>query len=205
MALAFLGVLAGCAVKQIPPTTPPLSTAVHAERLLQLPTRVIYESVDTDRELTEPPPEATARAARLDGELRGRLAARGLQLVALPELAPDVRAETDGVIAKVRPRYVRLIGASRDKSAFHDTLAELKRLTGAELACVPVLYVKVGKSGGYDPNSGAIWTTTSSTSLRVGIVSLTTGERVWFRESFMRSMANDRDLGRAIDVLFREE
>jgi hypothetical protein len=201
----FLLAAAGCAIKQIPPTTPALSAVVRGERIVQLPTRVIFESVDTGRELTSAPPEAAERAVQLDLGLNTRLVAKGLHVVTPADLPSEVRPGIADVVGQIGPRYVRLIGASRDKSSFLPSLAELGKLSGADLACVPVFYAKVGKGGGYDPNSGAIWTTTSSTSIRVGLVSLATGERVWFREAFMRSVAQRRDLDRAIDVLFREE
>lgn len=194
----------GCSIKQIPATTPHLSAMAHGQRVLLLPTRVIYESVDTDQEVPLPP-EATERAARVDQAMRERLVREGFAVVTPSELAGDVRQEVDAVLTGLQLRYVRLIGAGQDKSAFLSALGELARLTGAELGCVPVYYAKVGKSGGYNPNTGAIWTTTSSTSLRIGLVSFSTGERIWFREAFQRSVATRRDLERALNVLFEEE
>lgn len=203
VACAIAGI--GCAIKKIPATTPPLSAVMHGERVLQVPTRAVYESVDTDRELTEPPADAADRAAQLDRRLRERLVAKGVSVVQVADLSPDARAEVDRNLADLRPRVLRLIGVGKNKEQFLPALAALGRATGAELACVPVFYAKVGKPGGYDGNSGAIWTTTSSTSVRVAVISLATGERVWFREAFMRSLAQEHDLDRAVGVLFEKE
>jgi hypothetical protein len=77
-------------------------------------------------------------------------------------------------------------------------------VSGAQLALLPLVIMRVGRAGGYDANSGAVWTTTSSTSVRLAVISLQDGQRLWTREAFMRSVANDKDLNRALDVAFQE-
>jgi hypothetical protein len=199
-----LAIAASCSVKQIAPVTPALSTIARGQRVLLLPTQTIYESVATGRELSVPPPEAAEHAARLDEAVRARLASAGFEVVHPEQLPPGVRADVERVFAGMRALYVPLIGITRDREAFRPPLAELERLSGTEVLCVPIFFAKVGTGGGYDPNSGAIWTTTSSTSVRLGLISLATGERIWFREAFMRSIARNRDLERAIEALFRD-
>lgn len=191
--LAILAMLAACTIKQIPPTTPPLANVAGGKRVVQLPTVMAYESVFTGEALADRPPNEGAQSSRIDAGIRTRLEASGVAVVA---------ASSDQVT--IRSHYQLLVGPRRDKAVALPALREIAANAGTTLAIVPLVVVRVGGGGGYDGNSGAIWTATSSTSVRLALVSLETGDRLWFREAFMRSAANDRDLARALDVAFRE-
>ena len=48
----FAALALGCAIKQVAPPSPPLSTVTNGERVLLLPARLLYESVATDQEVS---------------------------------------------------------------------------------------------------------------------------------------------------------
>jgi hypothetical protein len=187
---------AGCTIKQIPPTTPPLSVVANGKTIVQLPALMLYESVYTGESIDDPPADAAGRGPKVDAGIASRLAQRGISTVVAPASAMS---------DEFRSQYRLLAGPKRDRStAIADVRQIAAAVSGAQLALLPLVIMRVGRAGGYDANSGAVWTTTSSTSVRLAVISLQDGQRLWTREAFMRSVANDKDLNRALDVAFQE-
>ena len=61
-----------------------------------------------------------------------------------------------------------LLSYYKDKSELLTSLKALAQATGSEMVCAYSIVVKVGVKGGWDPNTGAIWQGTSSTSVKAG-------------------------------------
>lgn len=98
-----------------------------------------------------------------------------------------------------------LLSYYRDKTELVPSLRSIAEATGAELICAYSINVKVGGSGGWDPNSGRIWQGTSSTSVKAVLISTSTGKILWGNEMFARTIASDTQAIKAAEKLFTEE
>ena len=97
-----------------------------------------------------------------------------------------------------------LLSYYKDKSELLTSLQALAQATGAEMICAYSILVKVGARSGWDPNTGAIWQGTSSTSVKAVLVSTHTGKILWGNEMFVRTVASDSQCIKAAKILFAE-
>ncbi|HSU66387.1 MAG TPA: hypothetical protein VLJ39_05930 [Tepidisphaeraceae bacterium] len=124
----------------------------------------------------------------------GNLSERGAHVMRLQNLSQDQKARiADPRLALLTKRAI-LVSTFRDKTPLMPALAGIRQTTGAAYLAFPESSVFVGTAGGWDPNSGRVWDRTSTTSLKLTVVSLADGQVVWQNELFIRAAANSEQI-----------
>ncbi len=95
--------------------------------------------------------------------------------------------------------------AGPPNSAIHLTLAETVRSTPASsspgrVTCAAALTGKIGRGGGWNPNTGQIWASTHTTILTI-VVFAADGRRLWRRQVLWRGAPTAQRIKRAVNNL----
>jgi hypothetical protein len=132
----------------------------------------------------------------------GNLSERGVRAMRLQNLSQEQKARiADPRLVLLSNRAV-LVSAFRDKTSLLSALAGIREATGAAYLAFPESKVFVGTPGGWDPNTGRVWDSTSTTSLKLTVVSLSDGQVVWQNELFIRAVANSDQIMQWTPKLF---
>lgn len=97
-----------------------------------------------------------------------------------------------------------LMSYYRNKEELMPSFQTIAKATGAEIIGAYSIAVKVGGSGGWNPNTGQIWQGTSSTTIKAVLISPTTGKVLWGNEIFVRTLASDKQCVEAAEMLFTD-
>lgn len=190
LALVPCLVVAGCATSSAPVanggTADPEFQMLVAARspVVVLPATVDFVAVADESPLAPDEFGGTRVAAHIDTELLRVLDASGLSCRTIQRLP----AEADTVIADLLPAASILVDRYSDHEPYQPHLAVLRRLGNADHLCVPVVHVQVGAAEWYNPMSGAMTQSTSSTVLRIALVDMEDGSVSWSAEGLVRAL-----------------
>jgi hypothetical protein len=127
----------------------------------------------------------------------------GFRVLTQDSVEYNSQAAAGSVIKNLNEECRVLTSDTKDKSALLPLLRQLAEITGANLACVQTVKVKVGSGAMYDfVFSGAMRQGTSSSTINVVLVSLKNGDIVWRNESFVRHKPPSSEFNKSVKMLF---
>jgi len=126
----------------------------------------------------------------------------GMRVLTVDSLASSDLGAVGDAVRRLTEESRVLVSVRKDKSALLPALKQVADISGAGVACVQTVRVKVGSGAMYDPNSGAMAQGTNSTAIAIAFVSLTTGEVVWKNEAFVRYLPSSGKFEKAVKMLF---
>lgn len=164
--------------------------------------RVSFEDARTGLKLDPAFHGGAALATALTENATTTLKSRGL---------PDVISLTDGSVSTSQKTAADQASstANRLARALPDSetalcLRELASTNRPTAALVQYVRAKIGPSGTWDPNTGAITSDPSSTQIRAALVDCQSGACLWENSVLLRKRADaaGSDLAKALNVLF---
>lgn len=177
---------------------------VAGKKVLILPPFVTTRMTATELSVTPESCGATSLAKLIEESAKGICQDAGGTMIVAGEDAATQADPADDAMQTLMSSGPTLMSYYKDRSALATSLQALGQATGAQMICAYSIDVKVGMTGGWNPNSGEIWQGTSSTSAKAVLVSTATGETVWGNEMFVRTVASDNQCIKAAKKLFIE-
>lgn len=172
-----------------------------------LPPRVAYERVENGETFdgnAEYFTQGPLREAILSSMVGKTLSENGIHVTDLNQLDTDPNGINRGLMERLEQSHSTLSSSFKDKTELLPSLRQLQSVSGTELACLITLKVKAGKGGGYNPLNGGMWQGTSTSSFKVVILSLSTGEHLWKNEVYARNLPTDEVISESIGLLFQD-
>lgn len=172
-----------------------------------LPPRVGYERVENGEAFdgdAEYFAQSGRRAAVLLSRVEKALSEGGIRVIDSKALNPDREDFHGGLLVRLAENHSILASPFKDKTELLPGLQQLQGASGADLACLITLKVKGGRGAGYNPLNGSMSQATSSSSFKVVILSLSTGEILWKNEVYVRKLPTDQVITESIGLLFHE-
>lgn len=176
----------------------------HGESVFLFPPHLSYERVENETAL--PPDEygADETSLLLISTTKRKLIEKGMRILTSESISEDKRAKMVPILKKLENKYRVLASYYKSKKEVMPLLQKLKKISDASIACVQLLRVKVGSGPMWDPVSGQVRPGTSSSDVRIVLISLFTGEHLWANEVFVRSLPSDKPFSNALEMLFEE-
>lgn len=203
-----VGLLSGCATTPVavgPPSSSALpSTIPRGETIFLLPPSPSYELAHNEALLPAAQYGANAACSLMASNARDRLREKGMHVLTPEDMPQGKKAEVETILGKLALECQTLASFYRSKQELIPVLQELQEVSGASAAFVQTLRVKVGMGGGWDPYTGQIWQGTSSSDVKVALISLRTGEHLWANEVFVRCLPYGARFAEAVRLLFEE-
>lgn len=167
-------------------------------RVLLLPVFVSYEDIYTDASLDPALHKGFETSEVFDSLAQHNLTQAGIQTVA---------------VDPTNSLQVRLMAASRDLSrpvipaALRPVVTDIARATGCRYLLACVVRVKVGPSGYWEPNSGAIGSSSSYARIHAALIDSRSGDGKpsWTQDVEIRKLPRPRSnrFAEAVQLLFQ--
>lgn len=151
-------------------------------RVIVIDPLVQFEDVRSDRIVPSSASQDEIFRSRLLAAATGEVEARKLGMVK-PESFSDLHVADD--CARLRSMSSRLARGSVTEEA-REILKRLADVNDGYAVLVQFMRVKVGPGGSWNPYSGAITSSISSTLLQAALVASKTGQVIWKNEVFVR-------------------
>lgn len=163
--------------------------------------------VSTEDESPVSPSECDSEGLQALMSLQSRqgIVNAGMKPLEVDNIGGTNKVELVRVLAELDKKQAILMRKTPRSPELVAQLRMLACLTGAKAILLQKVRVKLGVGGGWDPNSGAIWQSTSSTSIRVALVSLLTGDILWGKEAFIRALPSDSRFSETIQQIYSDK
>lgn len=184
-----------------------LQTIASKGGIFLLPPRVSYERVENGETFdgdVEYFAQSPGREVLLSSRVEKALSEKSMQIIDSKQVSTHSDDTNGGLLARLKQNHSILASSFKDKTELLPSLKRLQSVSGAELACLITLKVKAGSGPGYNPLNGTMSQATSSSSFKVVILSLSTGEHLWINEVYVRNLPTDQVISESIGLLFQE-
>ena len=177
--------------------------AARGEVLFLLPPHMTFEDAATETPLPSYSHGGDQVHAIMMSTVFEGLHEAGFRVLTQDSVETNAQSAAGTVIQRLNEECHVLTSHTKDKSALLPLLRQLAEITGANVACVQTVRAKIGSDAMWDfVNTGAMAQGTSSSAIKVVLVSLTNGDIVWSNESFVRYKPTSSKFNQAVKMLF---
>jgi hypothetical protein len=183
---------------------PSLGSVPKSKPVFCLPPYLAFELTPGERPVTPRDEDRIAVERLVASTATRKLSESGFKVLTVADLSLEKRRSVDAILGILADRQQLLGRAYKDKSGLASELRELGEVTGASIACLQWLRVRIGRSGGWNLWSGAVWAGTHSSDVKVVLLSLYDGQHLWARQAYVHALPLDREFLTAMEALFAE-
>jgi len=208
LALFSVALLGGCATATVPVVVGTVNDpvirelAAAGETVFLLPPHVTFESADNEQPLSGESCGGDKAEVATAMYVAEGLAGEGFAVLTLDDMPAESEPKARDLVDKLDAECSVLTSSYKDKSLLIPLLNELCGISGAGVVCVQTVKIKVGSGETYDINSGAMTQGTSSSTIKVALVSPDNGKVLWKNESFVRYLPTSGKFKQAVQLLF---
>jgi len=164
----------------------------------------MYEDIYTEENIA---PENIPDA--IEEEFFLSLAKKGLSQKGFTVTGPDdfkaiPGTQMENLLAALKNQHRVLASHYKDKGETIPLLIQLSDVSGASLACVLSLRVKIGQDAFYDPLTGRAGESPNSADYKVALVDVRNAQHVWRNEVYVRSLPNNGEIANIMELLFQD-
>ncbi len=164
--------------------------------------KLTYKNVQTEEELVPNQYAAEATSKEIVDFANNAIGQKGFRVLQENDLTPDQKTQLTVTLTALTDQAEDLLKQQKEKKSFLAYFRELYEIAGAEGVLVHVLKVKVGAGSYWDPNTGSIASSTSTSHIIAFLLDGTTGEVVWKNEVFFRDVPTTNLLNKSLGMLF---
>jgi hypothetical protein len=176
--------------------------ADRGEMIFVLPPQMTFEDAATEAPLSSQMNGGDEVYYAMMSLVSEGLQAEGFMVLTQDSIGTDAQSAAGNIIQNLEEESRVLTSSTKDKSALLPLLNQLAEITGTNVACVQTVKAKIGIGAMYDMNSGAMAQGTSTSAIKVVLVSLTDGSIIWKNESFVRDKPTSSKFNQAVKMLF---
>jgi hypothetical protein len=202
VALVTLSACASPVVVSMPSIADSLANVPRGEPLFCLPPYLTFELAPSERRVAIREEDRVAVERLMTSTTARKLGESGFRVLTIGDMQPDRRRAVEAVLGGLGDRHEILARSYKDKSELSTELRRLAEATGTSTVCLQWLRVRIGKGGGYNLWSGAVWAGTHSSDVRVVLLSLENGRHLWARRAFVHALPLDSEFATALEALF---
>lgn len=164
--------------------------------------KLTYQDVQTEAELLPDQYGGKTTSKDIVDFASNVIEQKGLRVLQEHDLTPNQKSQLTVTLAALHDHAGAILKQRNEKEGFLADFRELSEIAGAEGVMGHVLKVKVGAGSYWDPNTGAIASSASTSHILAFLVDATTGEVVWKNEVFFRDVPTTKLLTKSLGMLF---
>jgi hypothetical protein len=208
--ISLLFVLGSCANVTIPKVSGTIQTpfmqgmAEKNETIFLMPPLLSFEQASDESPL--PPDQYGGEIVRevMMTEVPNGLSEIGIKCMLADDIPSDQQAVAMDLINNLLEESAVITSIYKDKSYIIPKLQQLKTITNLSSACFQIVKVKIGSGSYYNPYSGEMALGTSSSSIKVYIVSLDDGKILWSNKAIARNQPKSSKFRQAVRMVFSQ-
>ena len=163
---------------------------------------ITYHDVQTDNELSSESFKVDILSEKMISIAKTNFIQKGLNVLTVNDLPEDKKGNANDILKELKINSPLILAYYKKKEPVLEKLNQLQNVSGASMGYVQHIKVNVGKGGGWDPNSGAMWSGTSSSTAKGVLISLDDGKIIWARELFIRVLPDSNTFFNALEKMY---
>ena len=177
--------------------------AARGEALLLMPPYITFESAINEQPLPYDSQNGDQISSTMMSIVHEGLHKVGFKILTYDSIGTESQSAASAIIQRLNEESRVLTSYTKDKSALFPSLKQLSAITGSNVVCVQTVRAKIGRGASYNSSSGAMSQGTSTSAIRVVMLSLDDGSIVWSNESFARDKPSSNGFRKAVKMLFK--